>query len=268
MALGLLKRAMGHSLARSQPMWEKIYKFGVRGMNFGMAELTTSGEIPAVHYVHSRLQKQSGPLTLVDGGANRGDYALVLDGLFGSSAAIHAFEPLPSTFELLQSATASKPNIICHPYGLGSEAARVELFFNEPGSTIASLYPQRDDHPWRTDLRQSIEIRTLDEVCAERGIERIDFLKLDIEGHEFKALQGARQMLERDAVSFIQWEFGPRHVDSRTFFRDFYELLHERYQIYRIVLDGLTPIAHYDEYLELFGATSNYLAEHKTRFAA
>ena len=69
-------------------------------------------------------------------------------------------------------------------------------------------------------------------------------------------------MLENHKVDFIQFEFGGRNIDSRTYFQDFYYLLKEDYYIYRIVKDGLYKIERYKEMYEAF-ITTNYLAERK-----
>jgi hypothetical protein len=52
------------------------------------------------------------------------------------------------------------------------------------------------------------------------------------------------------------------NLDSRTFFRDFFYFLNEKYKIFRILKDGLYPINRYKETCELFMAT-NFLAEHR-----
>jgi hypothetical protein len=108
-----------------------------------------------------------------------------------------------------------------------------------------------------------VELRTLDDFCAERGIGRIDLLKIDVEGHELRVLEGARGLLEADAIGFIQFEFNATNIDSRSFFRDFYELLSPRYRLSRIVRDGLYPIGAYSPRHELFVGPVNYLAEHR-----
>jgi hypothetical protein len=67
-------------------------------------------------------------------------------------------------------------------------------------------------------------------------------------------------MLSEGRISSIQWEFGGCNIDSRTFFRDFFYVLNDRYRIWRVVKDGMTPIPEYRESLEVFD-TVNYFAE-------
>ena len=83
-------------------------------------------------------------------------------------------------------------------------------------------------------------------------------MKIDVEGNEFKALLGAKEMLNKKSVGAIQIEFGGTNIDSRTYFRDFWNLLHDDYKVYRILKNGLYEIEKYDEHLEIFTCT-NYL---------
>jgi len=262
-----VKSVLGHGKRRSQPFWEKMYTFSVHGMNFAMAQCATSGEQHAMRYVRDRLaaRRQAGTKILFDVGANVGEYASCLADCFrGDDVIIHAFEPSAATFKTLTANLRDRENVRCHPLGLGDAEATLDLFYDQPGSSVASVYQQRADHGEPLDHRETIHITTLDRFCAEHALDRIDFLKIDIEGHEFKALQGASGLLRApSAITFIQWEFGPRHVDARTFFRDFFYLLKDEYHIYRIVQDGLFPIPRYTEYHELFGGPINYLAERK-----
>lgn len=67
-------------------------------------------------------------------------------------------------------------------------------------------------------------------------------------------------MLASGAVDFIQFEFGGTNIDSRTYFQDFYYLLKDQYNIYRILKDGLFQITQYKEVYEVF-ITTNFLAQ-------
>ncbi len=66
-----------------------------------------------------------------------------------------------------------------------------------------------------------VKLSTLDSYCKNKNITQIDFLKMDIEGNEYKALLGACEMIENGAINSIQIEFGGCNVDSRTYFKDY-----------------------------------------------
>ncbi|MCG2725664.1 MAG: FkbM family methyltransferase, partial [Elusimicrobia bacterium] len=137
------------------------------------------------------------------------------------------------------------------------------LYRNADESGLSSIYKRRLDHfNLSMDKSENIEVKTIDAFCKEQKIEHIHFLKLDVEGHELKVLEGASGMLKLGAIDFIQFEFGGCNIDSRTFFQDFYYLFKDNYKIYRILKDGLYKINHYKERYEVF-TTTNYLMERR-----
>jgi len=130
---------------------------------------------------------------------------------------------------------------------------------DKEASIMASLYDRR---ALKLDSSEEVVVITMDNFCREHAIDRIDLLKLDVEGHELAALQGAAEMLARGTVRFVQFEFGGCNLDSRTNFRDFWELLSPRYAIYRVLRKGLYQVPFYSELDEIF-TTVNFLAERR-----
>lgn len=127
-------------------------------------------------------------------------------------------------------------------------------------SGLASVYKRKLDHlGYYLNKLEKVKMSTIDIYCKENNIDRIHFLKFDIEGHELNALNGANKMLKDKKIDIIQFEFGGCNIDSRTFFRDFFYLLKDNYTIYRILKDGLFEISKYKEQYEIFD-TINYLA--------
>jgi len=66
-------------------------------------------------------------------------------------------------------------------------------------------------------------------------------------------------MLRAGAIHWIQFEFGGCNIDSRTYFRDFFDLLNPQYDVYRLLRNGLFPIRSYHETQEVF-TTTNFIA--------
>ena len=73
---------------------------------------------------------------------------------------------------------------------------------------------------------------------------------------------GAKHLLEKRKINYIQFEFGEHNLVSRVFFRDFFDLLNDCYDIYRVLPRGLRKIKKYTTDLEVFD-TIIYLAELK-----
>ena len=235
-------------------------------MNYwGGAGLYGSCEVTVMHFVKEKLEAIDAPV-IFDVGANKGQYAMALAGVFTSSERIICFEPSGFAYKLLKDNLEKRglqARIRAVNIGFGSQNEQVKLYGNERGTVIASVYSRSvftvEQDPVHTE---DVQLETIDNFCSENKIETIHFLKLDVEGHEYAALRGADRMLRDGRITFIQFEFGEFHIEARTFFRDFFELLNPKYQLYRIASNGLVPIRRYDAELEVF-LTANYLAERR-----
>jgi len=252
----LTKRFIG--LRRYQYFFEKLYQYGIHGMyNNAGAGVDKSGEEKVLEYIS---KKTSGKTIMVfDVGANTGTYAQLVIKYMGNSI-IHCFEPSPSTFKILQK-TLEGTSAKLHQIGISNIKDTKTLYQIGTEAGLASVYNRNLQHlGLQATHTETIDLTTLDNFCTENTIEKIDLLKMDIEGHEFSGLQGATRLLAERKIRFIQFEFGGCNIDSRTYFRDFWHLLHPNYSIYRIVKDGLFKIEKYDQSLEIF-MLSNFLCE-------
>jgi hypothetical protein len=104
---------------------------------------------------------------------------------------------------------------------------------------------------------------TIDEYCTDCGIENVDLLKMDIEGHELQALKGAQNIISNQNVRVVTFEFGSANVNSRTYFRDFWEFFNDfGYQLRRMMPGGGSlAVKKYTEELEYFRGATNYIAK-------
>jgi len=246
-----------------QYFFEKIYSISLRGMNYGVSgDFYKTGEVECLKYVKTKLN-MSNNIIIFDVGANIGDYSKkILECFSAQKIQLYSFEP-SLAFEKLKTNIGNKKDVQIINSGLGEKSSTIKLFYDEPGSSLASLYKRRLYHfNINFDKYEEVKITTIDEFCSLNHIEQIDFLKLDVEGHELKVLEGGRNLLEKGKIKFIQFEFGGCNIDSRTYFWDFFYTLKSHYQLYRIVKNGLFPINQYQENYEIF-KTINYLAEYK-----
>ena len=146
------------------------------------------------------------------------------------------------------------------PSALGEARGEMTMYATVKDPGLSSLYKQDAAHLGiQLDAAEKVTVDTLDQFCEQANITYIHLLKLDVEGYEYKVLQGARHMLAEGRISYIQFEFGRTNIAARTYLRDFFDLLGTRYRFYRIVKDGLYPIT-YNEKREIFW-TTNFVAE-------
>lgn len=127
--------------------------------------------------------------TFVDAGANIGLMTLHAAQAVGHSGRVLAFEPQPTTHNILQRNVALNDFswTALHPLALGDTAGTATIYAREHvGRGGSSLYP--------TEAQASgveVEVVTLDSKITGP----VDLLKVDVEGHEVPVLEGARQLL-------------------------------------------------------------------------
>jgi FkbM family methyltransferase len=248
-----------------QTLFTRIKFLTFRGLNFGDgASLMLSGELSLIKTTISEQSRAKANYVIFDVGASDGGYCdMLLQHLHGNPL-IFSFEPSAVSFKKLKSKFQHHPNVHVQQLALSNVSGELRLYTDEPGSTIASLFPLERAFNSNGQLQnfEMVAVCTIDEFAAKHHIDNIDFLKLDTEGNELNVLLGASELLNSKRIKAIQFEFGTCNIDSRTYFRDFWNLLSHGYHIYRIVKNGLYPITAYTEFDEIF-LTINYYAELK-----
>ena len=82
---------------------------------------------------------------------------------------------------------------------------------------------------------------------------------MDVQGFEYNILKGSKKMLEKNAIKFIQFEIDQPSIENKIFFKDFWDLLSEKYDFYQSLYNGLVLIKDYNYEIENFRCM-NYLA--------
>ena len=224
------------------------------------SEVETSGERAVFSLLRQRV---SGSCIVFDVGANLGQFlGATLAAFPDGRCDVHCFEPGVGTFRRLSERHGTAANVRLNNVAVGKERGEATLWYDQEGSGIASLTKRDLAHfGVRFDSSETVTTTTLDAYCVEHGIPRIDLLKLDIEGHELDALNGAAELFRRHAIGMVMFEFGGCNIDTRTFFRDFWHFFGDAgMQLYRITPGGyLDLLSRYAESLEQF-RTTNFLA--------
>lgn len=244
-----------------QPFWEKTLKLCHAGMNVGGGyTIRDSGEKQALHWYFTKVNKKDN-YCVFDVGASHGEFTNDVIDILGNKASIYCFEPQTKCYDILVNKFSHQNNVSIFNFALSKENATGNIYFSSEGEAIASLTPNILIKN-AGDVRQNeIAIKTLDSFCADKSISEIDFLKIDVEGHEIDVLLGSERMLA-GAIKCIQFEFGQTCLSTRIFMHDFFELLNDKYEFYRVLKNGVYKIKDYHYGLEIFKIT-NFLAIQK-----
>ena len=117
----------------------------------------------------------------------------------GRDGRVYAFEPVPESFDVLRMRCAGRRNVEVFQLALSDTAGRTSIFV--PGDDLqqASL-ARHAGGSWKNCDRvveHVVDALALDEWVDKRVPGRVDFIKLDVEGAEYKVLQGAEATIRR-----------------------------------------------------------------------
>ena len=161
--------------------------------------------------------------TIFDVGANVGNWSVMAAKIF-KQGSIYSFEMCPQTFQELQKNT-EKYNVNCINSAL-SDCNNKDFAVNcrEGNYTRNSIdFPQEEFYE-----KFKVPMLTGDSFCANNDIKRINFLKIDVEGHELKVLNGFSNMLRDGNIDIIQFELNEYGINLGITPNDFDPNFHSR----------------------------------------
>jgi len=193
--------------------------------------------------------------TVFDIGANIGEWTnLALK--INQNIELHCFEPGSYTFKKLISNNLPE-NVICNNFGLSSSKCKKPLYTFENDSGANSLYQREGlENGWGIHppiRKEMVNLDTLENYCREKNITEIDFMKIDVEGHEFEVLKGGKSLLDSGKIKIIQFEYGGCNIDSGVFLKDIFNFFKNMsYSFYKIYPDYIGHVQRYDQRFDNF----------------
>jgi FkbM family methyltransferase len=183
---------------------------------YAMNEFSISGELQMMDKLSEFKLKQ-----IFDVGANIGEWTkMVLERQ--DEALIDAFEPMPYVFKNFLENVEPNGRVMPNPFGLSSTCEIRDMLFDSDNDRLTTPCLELNrEHPRIVPLI----MLSGDEYCRSRGIESIDLIKIDTEGHEFQVLRGFENMLKNQKIAMIQFEYGFANVLTKDLLIDFYKLL-------------------------------------------
>ena len=173
---------------------------------------------------------------------------------------LHTFEPWRGNFQIIKERLS---NLHLNNAGLSDQPGELEMNIYWDDGGVNSFY--LDEHykemsEARGQFRiEKVQLTTIDEYVKANNISQIDMLKIDVEGHETKVLNGAANFIHAGKIRNIQFEYGNFWKLSNSTLKYVFDMLiANHFTIYRLSPFGKIPV-HYKPELENY-KQCNYLA--------
>jgi len=205
------------------------------------------------------------PLVL-DVGYNAGDFS----GFARSSrinSRIIAFDPSRSAFQNFRRTCATDPGIVFENIALSNVTGEAE--FHDYGNMSSSLAERMDQGSQAASVYR-VPVWRLDDYARNHGISHIALLKIDAEGYDLHVLEGASELLDRQAIDIFMFEYANGWIASRRYLQDAVAYLkYKPYRLFRLFNGFLQPfvytVAHerFDVGCMFVGVSQQYLSADK-----
>jgi len=176
--------------------------------------------------------------TVIDIGANHGVYTLPMARKVGPTGHVWAFEPAPSTAQLLAQSIAVN--------GFGHVTLEQNAVSSTAGSAQLGLHAHSElraiVHGVLTQASETVSLVTLDDCMDRYGWSNIDFIKIDAEGEESNIVKGGRRFFA-ELEPLVQYELKNDATDLNFDLIDRFAAI--GYESYRLVL-GLNILVPFD----------------------
>lgn len=134
---------------------------------------------------------------IIDIGAHIGLFSVIASQVTGNKGKVYAFEPAPSTYQLLQKTLSINHNqsvIETFQKAVGRETGKITFFVSDGQADNGnSLVNYKDDRPLHGI---DVEVTSIDAFVKEKKLNKLDFIKIDVEGAEYDTLRGAAETLQ------------------------------------------------------------------------
>jgi len=172
---------------------------------------------------------------VLDVGANIGNHALVYSRF---SKHVWCFEPNSEAYDLLVKNIANNriENISAYQFGLSDQETEGTLYIDESGNLGASTLRKESRAAEREYSTRAVSLRMGDKWAHEHAVEEIDFIKLDVEGHEPSAIRGLTDVIKKNRP-FLLMEWSDESSDKEGINNSRLFDVFENYSVYGVFLN-------------------------------
>lgn len=154
-----------------------------------------------------------------DVGANIGEISLLFSRFVGVNGQVHSFECTPDTFNRLQEiiSTAGRKNLTLNKVCLSDKEGTATFHVYDEEHAAWNTMADRPLENYGINIRplrtEELVTTTIDSYCEARNIQKIDLLKVDVEGAEYQVIKGASRMMREKRIGCLVFEFGQTTFD-------------------------------------------------------
>jgi len=161
--------------------------------NFDIYLTGITRNTPVERFIRAYVKQGASTLDI---GANLGWTTRLMSALVGTKGHVHAFEPIPSAYAnlLVNIAAAPCKNITPHPVAVADYCGKLELFL--ASGDVTALATVRAPGAGESATSHTVDVITIDSLLNE--VSHVDFVKIDVEGAEYKVLLGMQALIARD----------------------------------------------------------------------
>lgn len=222
------------------------WRLGRKLYIYSRGDISIEPGLSGEYYLIKELFKIiSHKITVFDVGANIGEwttYAVKIAALNNIELEAYLFEAAQDSFlKLTETFQGRGFNInrfaitdmpgVANLHVIGDFAGRNSLYIDPKCSAL------------RTERVLAI---SLDEYAFKQSIVKVDFIKIDTEGNDFKVLLGAKKLFTEGSIGVCQFEYNHRWVYARSFLKDVFELIPIKLYVVAKVMVGSLEV--YDEW--------------------
>ncbi len=199
----------------------------------------------------------------IDIGANIGVYTSALSRLVGEHGAVYSIEPIPNTFDILQSniKKLKLENVTLINCGASDKDSTVVMEIPKFSSGAENYFQARvldnDEHDDGTLRRYKIKMTSIDSLLNDEP-RTISFIKIDVEGHELPAIEGAMQVIRKSKPAMLIEVSGDPELESSPAHSLFKALKQEGYGPYLLKDDRLQQRKSGDKSVNYFFLTQSH----------
>lgn len=209
---GIFIRRVSKCLIRLIPLNKKMYPLPIYALDISSVDAFYEIFIDQVYEKYYKVE--SGDI-IIDIGANVGIFTIKMAKQVGQNGIVIAIEPEPNNLSVLKLNTLPYKNVRIIPQAAGDTSGRIDLLIGiHSGSHTLKI----EDEDKINKKIIEVPIDSLDNIIDNLNLNRIDFVKIDVEGWELAVLKGAEKILNMiKHIAIASYHYSSENINLKEF---------------------------------------------------